>query len=186
MNAPPRPRAALGHALFPTTFGPCALAWSDRGLVWFQLPESSEEQTRARLVTSVTSSAGAAPPWVRAALAQITRYFEGANEDLSTIAVDLDALPPFHRKVYEAMRRIGRGQVFTYAELAAAAGSPQAFRAVGQAMAKNPIPVVIPCHRVVAAGGKPGGFSATGGLVTKARFLALEGASLSGQVVLAH
>jgi methylated-DNA-[protein]-cysteine S-methyltransferase len=184
-HAPPRPRVALGHALFPTSFGACALAWSERGLVWFQLPEASDEKTEARVAAFVRSAEGAPPPWVREAIAQVTRYFEGANEDLSAIPVDLEQLPPFHRKVYEAMRRIGRGKVFTYAELAVASGSPQAFRAVGQAMARNPIPVVIPCHRVVAAGGKPGGFSAAGGLVTKARLLALEGASLTPQAVLA-
>lgn len=180
MNAPQRRRAAQGYALFPTPLGACALAWSARGLTWLQLPEASEDATRARASAVVDAIEAEPPAWVKDAILRLTRYFEGEGEDLSSIRVDLEALPPFHRKVYEASRRIARGQVWTYAELASAAGSKLAFRAVGQAMAKNPIPVVIPCHRVVASGGKPGGFSASGGLVTKARLLALEGATLPG------
>ncbi|MFO0760030.1 MAG: methylated-DNA--[protein]-cysteine S-methyltransferase [Byssovorax sp.] len=178
------PREASGHLLLPTSFGVCVLAFSSKGLVFFQLPERTEKMTLARVLRHVSSAEGAPPGWMKDALARLDRYFAGEDEDLLSIPVDLDGVPPFHRKVYEAMRRIRRGHVWTYAELAREAGSPQAFRAVGQAMAKNPIPVVIPCHRVVAAGGKPGGFSAPGGLVTKERLLRLEGASLSPQAPL--
>jgi methylated-DNA-[protein]-cysteine S-methyltransferase len=118
-------------------------------------------------------------PLVDAAIGQLTRYFEGKAEELSGIPLDLSSTPPFHRKVYEALRGLRRGKVCTYGELAALAGSPLASRAVGQALAKNPLPILIPCHRVVASGGRPGGFSASGGLDTKARLLALEGAALA-------
>lgn len=183
-SASVHPRDAAGHTLLPTAFGTCALAFNPKGLVFFQLPERSEQATLARLMRHVRSAEAGPPAWMKDALRDLVRYFDGETEDLLGIPVDLEGVPPFHRKVYEAMRRIRRGQVWTYAELAREAGSPQAFRAVGQAMAKNPIPVVIPCHRVVAAGGKPGGFSAPGGLVTKERLLRLEGASLSAQAPL--
>jgi methylated-DNA-[protein]-cysteine S-methyltransferase len=118
------------------------------------------------------------PPWVADAVARLTAHLEGKPEDLSAIPLDMTRVPPFFRRVYEEARAVPRGQVCTYAELAALAGSPLAMRAVGQAMAKNPWPVVVPCHRVVGSAGKPGGFSAAGGLDTKARLLALEGAPL--------
>ncbi len=120
---------------------------------------------------------GELPPWVAEAMDRIAGHLEGSAVDFSTILLDLAPVPPFFRRVYEEARAVPRGEVRTYAELAAAAGSPAASRAVGQAMAKNPWPVVVPCHRIVGSAGKPGGFSAPGGLDTKARLLALEGAS---------
>jgi methylated-DNA-[protein]-cysteine S-methyltransferase len=110
----------------------------------------------------------------------IARHLAGAAADLSSIPLDLAGVPPFFRRVYEVTRAVPRGEVRTYAEIAAAAGSPSATRAVGQALAKNPFPLVVPCHRVVAAGNAPGGFSAPGGLDTKARLLAIEGCFLEG------
>ena len=84
-------------------------------------------------------------------------------------------MPPFHRRVYAVARAIAPGTTLTYREVAARLGEPDAARAVGQALARNPIPIIVPCHRVVACGGKPGGFSAPGGIVTKFRLLDLEG-----------
>jgi len=97
------------------------------------------------------------------------------------VPLDLDGVPEFHRKVYDASRRIARGQILTYGELAALAGSPLASRAVGQAMGNNPFAPIVPCHRVLAAGGHSGGFSAPGGVITKLRMLAIEGAAPNGQ-----
>jgi methylated-DNA-[protein]-cysteine S-methyltransferase len=180
---PPPPGVA--HAFFSTPLGDCGLAWTSRGLGWFQLPEASPVETRARLSRiNGDSPESAPPPWVRDAIDRVTRLLAGHDEDLSGIPVDLDRAPPFFRRVYEASRRIPRGRVWTYTELAAAAGSPHATRAVGQAMARNPLPVVVPCHRVVASGGRPGGFSAPGGLDTKARLLAIEGALVLTQLSL--
>jgi methylated-DNA-[protein]-cysteine S-methyltransferase len=119
------------------------------------------------------------PPWVADAIERLSAYFAGKANELGTIPLDTARVPPFFRRVYAEARAIPRGEVRTYKELAAASGSPLATRAVGQAMAKNPWPIVVPCHRVVGSAGKPGGFSAAGGIVTKARLLALEGASLA-------
>lgn len=180
-----KPLAGVAHAFFSTPLGDCGLAWTDRGLAWLQLPEASPEATRARLSALTGSSpASAPPPWVRDAIARVTRLLQGHDEDLSNIPLDLERAPPFFRRAYEASRAIPRGQVWTYAELAAAAGSPAATRAAGQAMAKNPLPILVPCHRVVGSGGKPGGFSAAGGLDTKARLLAIEGAPALTQMSL--
>lgn len=179
---PARLSVRVSHALVPTPIGAIGLAWTERGLLFLQLPERTEKATLARmqkaLVKTGASDEAAPPPRVADAIRRITRLLEGHAEDLSSIPVDLDRVPPFFRRVYEASRAVGRGEVRTYAEIAAAAGSPAATRAVGQALAKNPVAIVIPCHRVVASGGRPGGFSAHGGLDTKARLLALEGASL--------
>lgn len=175
-------RAAEGYAIFETAIGPCGVAWSSRGLVSVQLPEASAEATRARLWERITlpdDGGSTSPPrTVAAAIEQIIRHLTGKDAGLDDIALDLEGAPPFHRKVYEAARRITRGTIRSYGDLASDAGSPQGARAVGQAMAKNPLPIVVPCHRVIAAGGKPGGFTSPGGLDTKARLLAIEGASL--------
>ena len=162
--------------LFDTAIGACALAWTDAGVVRLQLPEATLEATRARMATHV--EAARMPAWVKDATGRITRHLGGDIQDLSQIPLDLTAAPPFFAKVYEIARLIPPSQTMTYAELAAKAGSPAATRAVGQSMAKNPVAVLIPCHRVLAAGGRAGGFSAHGGAVTKAKILATEGVTL--------
>lgn len=170
-----------GYWLFPTALGIAGVAWSHHGLLGVELPDATIGKPIERLraaAGSDTPSAAPLPPWVEAAIEQLTGYFEGKPEDFSGIPLDVESAPPFHRKVYEATCRIGRGKVLTYGQVAALSGSPLGSRAVGQALSKNPLPILIPCHRVVASGGKPGGFSAPGGLDTKARLLALEGAKL--------
>ena len=175
-------RAADGYVIFATAIGPCGVAWSQRGLVSIQLPEATEEATRARLWERITlpddGGLTTPPDAVRAAIERIIRHLTGNEAGLDGIELDLEDVPPFHRKVYEAARRITRGEIRSYSDLAGDAGSPHGARAVGQAMAQNPLPIVVPCHRVVAAGGKPGGFTSPGGLDTKARLLAIEGATL--------
>ncbi len=176
---------AVAFALFETALGACAIAWSPRGIRRLLLPEADREATEARL-RELVGTAEARPPeaWVGDAIVRITRHMAGTPQDLAALQLDLEEAPAFHRQVYEAARAIPAGQTLTYGELAARVGAPAAARAVGQAMAKNPIPVIVPCHRVLAAGGKPGGFSAYGGRVTKARLLALEGATLPGTATL--
>jgi methylated-DNA-[protein]-cysteine S-methyltransferase len=177
-------RAAEGYAIFTTAIGPCGVAWSQRGLVSIQLPEETAEATRARLWERITlpddGGSTTPPASVKAAIERIIAHLTGKDAGLDSIKLDLEDVPPFHRKVYEAARRITRGEIRSYGDLAGDAGSPQGARAVGQAMAKNPLPIVVPCHRVIAAGGKPGGFTSPGGLDTKARLLAIEGARLPG------
>jgi O-6-methylguanine DNA methyltransferase len=170
----------VGHCLFDTVLGRVGVAWSERGLTVVQLPEASDERTVERLhaLAGVRSPAAAAPPPVADAIAQLQRHLAHGREDLAGIALDLRALPPFYQKVYVQARLVGPGETVTYGELARALGSPGLARAVGTAMAKNPFVVVVPCHRVMAAGGAPGGFSAHGGLRTKARLLATEGVAL--------
>jgi methylated-DNA-[protein]-cysteine S-methyltransferase len=167
--------------LFETSIGPCGIAWNDRGIVAVQLPERSDARTVARLADRVPGAKRvAAPSDVQNAIDQIVAHLGGAPGDLGAIVLDTSGLAPFHARVYEALRRVPPGTTVTYGELAARVGAPHAARAVGQAMRRNPFPIVVPCHRVVASGGRPGGFSAFGGVVTKAKLLALEGKKLDG------
>jgi methylated-DNA-[protein]-cysteine S-methyltransferase len=172
---------AGGHVLFPTRIGEVGVAWSGKGLLAVQLPERDARTTRERLASRAGTSPSAPPKWVRDAIRLISTSLEGRRSDLGKVPLDLSRVPPFHRRVYGELRRIGAGRTASYAELASLAGSPAAARAVGQAMRKNPLPLVIPCHRVVAAGGRVGGFSAYGGVATKERLLAAEGVLLEAQ-----
>jgi methylated-DNA-[protein]-cysteine S-methyltransferase len=175
--------ATVHHRLFETAFGPSGLAWTAHGLVGVQLPGSSPDATEKRLVTKAHSTGEATPPpWAAALIADLKRYFAGEPIDFSAVPVDLSGVDPLRRKLYEAMRALPWGQTTTYGALAREIGlsEPEAARDVGQAMGRNPVPIVIPCHRVLAAGNKLGGFSAPGGSVTKAKLLALEGVHLDG------
>jgi methylated-DNA-[protein]-cysteine S-methyltransferase len=169
------------HHLFDTALGRCGVAWNGRGLRAVQLPAGSDALTARKLV-SRSGSAGATPPppAIAAVVDGIRDYLAGKNVDFSAVAVDLDRLEPFRRRLYEALREVGFGATTTYGELARRLGldHPEAAKDVGAAMGRNPVPIVIPCHRVLAARGKPGGFSAPGGVETKLRLLALEGVHL--------
>ena len=175
--------APVHHHVFDTAIGPCGVAWTARGLTAVQLPGKDRAATERRLAAKA-ASAGAAepPPWVAAVVADIKRYLAGEPVDFSAVAVDLSTLDPFRQKLYETMRSLSWGRTTTYGELARQLGSSdwEGAREVGEAMGRNPVPVVIPCHRVLAAGGKLGGFSAPGGAKTKAKLLALEGVHLDG------
>jgi methylated-DNA-[protein]-cysteine S-methyltransferase len=163
------------YNLFATPIGQCAIAWGPGGIHLLQLPEGRESATRARVRERVKGVSEAEPPeFVQSAVAAITRLLSGEAVDLSQLELDMDAVPPFHRRVYEQARRIPAGSKLSYGELAAQLGTPGSARAVGQALGRNPFPIVVPCHRVFAANGKPGGFTANGGVSTKLRLLALE------------
>jgi methylated-DNA-[protein]-cysteine S-methyltransferase len=169
-------------SFFGTSLGQCGLAWSERGITHVQLPERTPEDTRRKLMERAPNDALAEPPaWVAEAIGLLAGHLGGAVSDLRTLRLDMSELPAFHARVYEESRAVGPGETIAYGELAKRAGSPRAFRAVGQAMAKNPFPVVVPCHRVLAAGGKPGGFSAYGGEETKRKILELEGVRLGAR-----
>lgn len=174
----------MAWILFDTPIGPCGLAWNDAGLTLVQLPEKDREATRARLVekakeTGEGASAASAPGWVKDAIERLRAHLTGRPQDFSRVPLDLSDATPFVAKVLRAAQAVPAGRTVTYGELARTVGSPGASRAVGRAMATNAFPVLVPCHRVVASGGAPGGFSAYGGLVTKERILELEGATLS-------
>ncbi|MEI8153028.1 MAG: methylated-DNA--[protein]-cysteine S-methyltransferase [Hyphomicrobiales bacterium] len=176
MSAP-----AAHHQLFDTVMGECGVAWNGRGLCGIQLPEIDRGQTELRLAVKCRSTnAEDAPPWVQSVVADVQRYMAGRPIDFSAITVDLEGIDDFRQKLYAALREVPFGQTVTYGELAARLGMTgwEGARDVGEAMGRNPVPVVIPCHRVLAAGKKPGGFSAYGGVATKQKLLALEGVSL--------
>jgi methylated-DNA-[protein]-cysteine S-methyltransferase len=176
-------KRAVHHHVFPTTLGACGVAWSERGLAALQLPEADREATERRLAARSASAGPADPPHMVATLiADVQHYLAGDRIDFSGAAVDLDGVEPVRCSIYQALRAIGYGHTATYGELAHAAGlaGAEAARDVGVAMARNPVPLVIPCHRVLAAGGKLGGFSAYGGALTKEKLLALEGVHFDG------
>jgi methylated-DNA-[protein]-cysteine S-methyltransferase len=156
----------------------CAAVWSDRGLVGVHLPESSAADTRARVIKRFPTAAELMPPAdVQHAIERIVALLQGAPVDLSGLPVDMDDVPVFDRRVYEVARTIPPGSTKSYGAIAAAVGAPGAARSVGRALGRNPLAIVVPCHRVVAADGKPGGFSAGGGVATKLRLLSIEGES---------
>ena len=161
---------------FVTSIGRCGIAWSDRGVTGVQLPEASEVATRAQLRRRFPDATEVSPPApIQAAIDGIVVLLEGQDaSDLSEIELDLRAVPPFNAAVYRIARTIPPGETLTYGEIAARLNDPGAARAVGQALGANPIPIIVPCHRVLAAGGRAGGFSAPGGVMTKLRLLEIE------------
>ena len=169
--------ALRGVALFKTAIGFCGVAWSGCGIIGVQLPEGGEDATRTRLLERFPDAAESRPPTaVARAVDSIVALLHGQGGDLCEVTLDFTGASAFRKKVYTLTRAIPPGKTLTYGELALQAGSPGSARAVGQAMAKNPFPIVVPCHRVLGANGKAGGFSATGGVTTKMRMLAIEGA----------
>jgi methylated-DNA-[protein]-cysteine S-methyltransferase len=173
--------AEEAFTLFDTPIGRCAIAWGARGVVGVQLPSARELQTRARLLQRFPDARELPPtPEVQRAVEGITALLRGESSDLSSIELDMDRVPPFHRRVYEAARSILPGETLAYGEIAAKLGAPGSARAVGQALGRNPFAIVVPCHRVLAAGGRVGGFSADGGITTKLRLLSIEDGQENG------
>ena len=163
------------YTVVDTTWGAGLIAWTPLGLAHVELPRGTFERVAARGSNIGTF---ARPTGFAADAARRMRdYFGGEAVDLDDLPLDLDAVPPFARKVYAIARSIARGKTETYGDVATRIGSPGASRAVGGALGRNPIPLFVPCHRVIAAGGRVGGFSATGGVALKRRMLALESGS---------
>jgi methylated-DNA-[protein]-cysteine S-methyltransferase len=168
---------AESFALFETAIGPCGIAWTAHGVAGVQLPELPPAETGSRLSRRFPDAAAASPPdWVARAIADIQALLTGGAIDLSAVPLDLSAVPALHRRIYAIARAIPPGRTMTYGEIAAALGQPDAARAVGQAMGSNPFPILMPCHRVLAAGDLTGGFSAPGGTATKLKLLEIEAA----------
>lgn len=172
----PETRPGEQYCVFETALGSCGLAWSERGITRVQLPERDRAATERRLrARTGRDAASAPPPAVQQVVDALTRYMAGAAVDFSDVSIDWASTDTFRRAVYDEVRRVGWGETVTYGELARRIGVPGEAQAVGQAMGRNPVPVIMPCHRVLASGGKLGGFSAYGGTLTKERLLALEG-----------
>ena len=164
-------------AIFDTAIGRCGIVWGARGINGVQLPMGSEDMTRTRIRQVHGDIAEAPPPAeVQAAIEGIVELLAGKPNDLSGVVLDLDGVPEFNRGVYDIARGIPPGKTTTYGDIARQLGGVELSREVGQALGHNPCPIVVPCHRVLAAGGKPGGFSGNGGVVTKLKMLAIEGA----------
>lgn len=161
------------YGLFDTALGPFGIAWSDRGLSRLQLPEADLAATEKRLRGS--ASPGEAPRWAEQVVAEIRGYLAGERVEFASVPIDLSSVGEFRRAVYGAARTVGWGQTTSYGELARRIGFPWGARAVGQALARNPLPIVVPCHRILTHDRRIGGFSAYGGTLTKHRLLALEG-----------
>jgi methylated-DNA-[protein]-cysteine S-methyltransferase len=170
-----------GFAFFDTALGRCGIAWGALGLLAVNLPEADAAVVRARLLRRRPGLQPAEPPpEVQQAIEGIRALLRGERTDLSSVPLDMRGLPELHRRVYDIARRIPAGATLSYGQIARQLGDLALARAVGQALGRNPFAPVVPCHRVLAAGGKPGGFSAQGGLKTKLRLLLLEGADPSG------
>lgn len=174
MSEPPNDRR---FALFETAIGICGIVWTAHGVEAVQLPLPDEDKTRMRLHQRYRSLAEAAPPAaVQAAIDGMIALLEGEPIDLSGVVLDLDSVGEFDRRVYDIARTIPPGSTMTYGDIAKRLGGVELSRDVGQALGRNPFPIVVPCHRVLAAGDRPGGFSASGGVATKLKMLAIEGA----------
>lgn len=161
--------------IFPTEFGAGGIAWRDSGLTRLLIPERDASGSEQRLRGGTRTKADAAPPWVSSAIVALQGYFTGRPIDFAGVKIDLDGCTEFHKRIYAALLNVGWGTTTTYGALAAEVGAPDAARAIGQAMGRNPLPIIIPCHRVLASGGRIGGFSSPGGTTTKERLLVLEG-----------
>lgn len=166
-----------GFCLFDTALGRCGLAWSARGLVAVSFPEGSDAATRARLARRSPADEREPSPLAAGAIARIRDLIDGRAAALDAIPLDETEVPDFERAVYAACRAIPAGYTKTYGDLAKAIGDAGAARAVGAALGRNPCPIVTPCHRVLAAGGRTGGFSAPGGVKTKLKLLEIERAA---------
>ena len=173
--------AEQSYVLFETALGACGIVWSARGVAGVQLPEKDAATTRARLRRRHTEAREAVPPSeIKEAMEAIVALLAGEPRDLTNIVVDDSAISDFNRRVYAIARKIPAGATMTYGEIAERLGDKTLSRAVGQAMGENPTPIIMPCHRVLAANGKSGGFSGAGGVVTKLKLLTIEGAEPNG------
>lgn len=168
------------YTRFPSALGECGIAWRGDLVVATRLPDARPADTDARLAARTGGTPGAPPASIQQVIAAITALLEGQRTDLSCVACDLASVEPFAAQVYTATRAVPAGETTTYGAIARALGNVQFARRVGTALGRNPLPLIIPCHRVVGAHGALTGFSATGGVALKRRLLAIEGAPVGG------
>lgn len=166
----------ISHRVFETAIGSCAVAWSASGVTATTLLVVDDADACKRLGITDPISDVAPPDWIETAIAELQAHLSGQTRPLREIPLDLSQATPFRQRVYATLRaEVPPGAVITYGDLATLVGNPNAARAVGSAMAHNPISLIIPCHRVVAAAGQLGGFTAAGSTNTKRLLLAIEG-----------
>jgi len=177
--------SAHAFALFGTAIGTMAIAWGPGGIMSVRLPEADADAQRARMARRFPDAdEDLPPPGVDLAIRDITRLIAGEPVDLLRITLDMTEVPEFNARVYAVARTIPAGETRTYGEVARTLGDAGAARAVGAALGDNPFPVIVPCHRVLAANGRTGGFSARGGVATKLRLLAIEQARIGSSPTL--
>lgn len=169
---------SIAFTLFDTALGRCGLAWGPSGIVAASFPEVSDDATRVRLLRRISNAdeASSLPEPIARAIADIKALFKGEDRDLAYADLDMSAAPEFERAVFDLTLDIKPGETRTYGELARDLGDVSLSRRVGQALGRNPIPIIVPCHRVVGASGAMTGFSAPGGTDTKYKLLKIEGA----------
>lgn len=166
-----------GYALYDSPIGRCAIAWRGFHIVRTALPEADDAALRARFGGLDEAEP---PPFVASAIVRLVALLAGARDDLADLPVNFGRASSFEKQVWEAARRIPVGEVRSYGTLAEEIGAPGAGQAVGRALGRNPVPIVVPCHRILAADGRSGGFSAPGGISTKFRILQIEKAQREG------
>jgi methylated-DNA-[protein]-cysteine S-methyltransferase len=172
---------SYSFAIFDSAIGACGIVWNARGVAGVQIHDGTEAATRSRLLRRFAGAQEAKPPvHVRQAIDGVVALLRGEKRDLNDVTIDTEDLPELNRRVYVIARTIPPGSTLTYGEIAERLGDKLLAREVGQALGQNPIPLIVPCHRVLAAGGKTGGFSAPGGVVSKLRLLTIEGAQPNG------
>jgi methylated-DNA-[protein]-cysteine S-methyltransferase len=170
-----------GFAFFDTAIGRCSIVWNARGVVRTRLPEGREQAAKDRITKRYPQAREAAPPAeIQRAIDDMIALLRGEPKDLTGIMLDTSQVPDFNQRVYDIARTIPAGATLTYGEIAQRLGDRTLAREVGQALGENPFPIIVPCHRVLAAGGKTGGFSAPGGVSTKMRMLTIEQAQAGG------
>ena len=170
--------ADLSFTLFDTAIGCCGIVWSARGIAGVQLPEKSEQATRSRVLRRYSAACETPPPAdIQRVIDKIAALLRGERAELSDVGLDSGAVSEFNRRVYDVTRGIRPGATLSYGEIAERLGDRTLARGVAEALSENPYPIIVPCHRVLAAGGKMGGFSGPGGVRTKLRLLSIEGAS---------
>lgn len=168
--------------LFETAIGTCAIAWGSRGIVGLSLPAGNSDTPRAGIAKRFPDVAERQPePEIETVVLDIQALLAGEARDLLGATLDFDGIPDFHRRVYEVTRAIPPGQTLTYGQVSDRLKAPGTSRAVGQALGANPFPIIVPCHRILAASGKAGGFSAPGGLDTKLKMLNIERVHAEGE-----
>ena len=166
------------YSIFETVIGWAGVAWGEQGLIGAHLPERDPAIVRKSFARRVPDATEAQPtPEIAELIEGIRALMRGEKPDLSSARIDLTRVPEFNAKVYEITRRIPAGETLTYGAIATRLGDRLLARDVGAALGKNPWPIIVPCHRVTAAGGKLGGFSARGGADTKLKLLEIEGAA---------
>ncbi|MEM7053004.1 MAG: methylated-DNA--[protein]-cysteine S-methyltransferase [Pseudomonadota bacterium] len=167
-------------SLFPTPIGDCGIAWYGDRVVAMSLPEKTSADTTNRLAARTEAIRGDPPADIRRAIRLITALLKGERPNLSSITCDFSRVDPFAQQVYAVTRAIPAGETLTYGDVASKLGDKQLARRVGQALGRNPVPIIVPCHRVLGANGRLTGFSAPGGIETKRKLLEIEDASIGG------